>query len=79
MHLLYTLFNNLSVLSWFNEHFSLVDAATSNNVYVSIKDVFNLFKSGDYFRNLSKFEKRKFTLPYFIKYFANNILTKKYF
>jgi hypothetical protein len=28
---------------------------------------------------LSKFEKRKFTLPYFIEYFKNNILTKKFF
>jgi hypothetical protein len=66
------------ILSWFKEHFHFVDYV-DDNIFVSIKDVFNLFKSGDFFHNLSKFEKRNFTLPYFIEYFQNNILTKKFF
>ena len=66
------------ILSWFKEHFHFVEKC-HNNVFVSIKNVFNLFKSSDFFHNLSKFEKRKFTLPYFIDYFQHNILTKKFF
>ena len=65
--------SSCNILSWFNEFYEKIDDA--NNI-IKIKDIFNNFKSCEYYNLLSKNDKRKYNYNYFNEYFANNIFLK---
>jgi len=67
---------DVCVYQWFTENYVLSE---SHGVYSKVKDIYALFKSGEYFRNLTKIEKRKYNYKYFAEHMKNSILTRNYF
>ncbi len=64
------------ILQWFKDNYVLTN--DKNNI-VKIAEIFNDFKYDEHYINLTKAEKKKYTKRYLIEYFANNIITKKYY
>ena len=44
-----------------------------------MKELFDDFKSSDYYFSISKSDKRKYNYSYFCKYFEDNIFFRKYY
>ena len=61
---------------WFKENYEKTE---DKNDIVKLKDVYDYFKTTEYFMNLSKPEKRKLNYQKFIEYFKTNLYTKKYY
>ena len=64
------------ILQWFKDNYILTDDKIN---IVKIADMFTSFKLDEYYENLTKQEKRKLNKSHFVDYFANNIITKKYY
>ena len=67
-----------NILGWFKENYTLVDK-TGANAVVTVKSIHEKFKDSEYYMTLSKLEMRKYTYSYFMKYFAENMITKRYY
>lgn len=63
------------LFTWFQDFYTLDE--TSKNV-VDIKEVFDIFKTSEYYSNLSKADKRQNNLGTFRKKMEKNIFLKKY-
>jgi len=68
--------SSCNILTWFNQHYGITD---DKNDIIKIKDIFEQFKSSEYYDLLNKNEKRKYNYTYFNDYFSNNIFLNKYF
>lgn len=64
------------ILQWFKENYILTN--DKKNI-IKLADIFASFRLDEYYENLTKQEKRKFNKSHFVDYFANNIITKKYY
>ena len=64
------------LLQWFKENYELTSDNSDN---VKIDYIHKDFKASEYYMNLTKAERRTYNLTYFIGYFSNNIITKKYY
>lgn len=65
-----------SILQWFKSTYQKSELKTD---CVKLKDVYELFVQSDYYVNLSKVDKKKYTKSYFIEYFKTNIFLRKYY
>jgi phage/plasmid-associated DNA primase len=70
--------SNCQLLEWFKEKYELVEG-NDKNIFISIKSIYDAFKTDAYYDNLTKYEKRKMNYKYFLNYFSQNIITKKQF
>jgi putative DNA primase/helicase len=66
-----------TILEWFKENYTLIENDQTNIILIS--DIYKNFTDSMYWYNLSKTEKTKYSKKYFINYFQENILLKKYF
>lgn len=64
------------LLPWFKENYKLTN---NKEDFIRIGDIFELFKNSDTYSNMSKYERKKYNKNYFIDYFENNIVTRKYY
>lgn len=62
------------LLQWFKDQYTYT---SQKDDMVKIMDIYNNFKDGEYYMNLSKKERREHNYRYFIEYFSENIITKK--
>lgn len=63
-----------NIITWFKENY---EYTKSRKDYVKMKDIYEIFKSSDYFFNLAKNEKRKYNYKYFNDYFMNHVFYSK--
>ena len=66
-----------TILQWFKNNYKIFDKEGQNPI--KIKDIHDSFSESEYFKDLSKSERRKYTKMYFADYFENNIFLRKYF
>jgi phage/plasmid-associated DNA primase len=69
------------LLGWFNEHYEkceIVHEKKSKEGIIKIRDVYNNFKTSDYFNNLTKDKKRQNNCVNFIEILKTNNFIKKY-
>lgn len=59
-----------NILSWVKESF---DETKDKKDIITLKEMYNLFKSSEYFFNLSKTDKRLYNYGYFIRQISENI------
>ena len=65
------------LLSWFNENYQYVD---DKKIQVKIKDIFDIFKSSEFYRNLTTIEKRStWNKKGFIEQIQTNMILRKYY
>ena len=64
------------LFNWFSENYEFVD---DNTVYISIASIYENFKNQDVYHNLTKNEKRTYTLKRFKSLCMTNLFIKKYF
>jgi phage/plasmid-associated DNA primase len=65
-----------NIVQWFKDTYEFTDDSKKIS---KIKDVYDKFTQSDYFSNLSKADKRKYSKSYFTDYIQNNIFFKKYY
>ena len=65
-----------NILSWFKDNYILTD---NSKDIIKMKELFDDFKSSDYYFYISKSDKRKYNYSYFCKYFKDNIFFRKYY
>ena len=65
-----------NIIGWFKENYEKTE---NKSDFVKIKNVFNEFKTSEFYFNLNRNDKRKYNYSYFIKYFAENILYSKFY
>lgn len=68
--------NSIEIFEWFNETFERVDNKT-DDTYISFTDIYDTFKSSEYYESLTKKEKREYSRDKIIKIFRDNPLYKK--
>jgi hypothetical protein len=62
------------LLEFFKSNFEL-----SNGDYIKIGDIFDKFKSTEFYINSPYYIRKKYTKQMFLEYFTTNIFTKKYY
>jgi hypothetical protein len=62
-----------NIFDWFNDVFEKADDSI-----MTFKDVFEIFKDGDFYGNLSKIDKRKYNQKYFYDKLEKNIFLRKF-
>ncbi len=65
-----------NIVEWFKENYEETHDLTQ---YVQIKDVYELFKISDFYGNLSRTDRAKYTKKYMNDYIASNIFFRKYY
>jgi P4 family phage/plasmid primase-like protien len=60
---------------WINATYDFTDNIKDT---IKIKDIYNTFKSSDYFNNLNKKQKREFNYKWFVNKLETNLTLKKY-
>ena len=68
--------SSCNLLMWFKENYKHTN---DKHKMIPISDILAAFKMDEYYTNLTKFEKRKYNLKFFIEYFSHNIITKKFY
>ena len=63
-----------SIVQWFKENYE-----ECKNEYIKIQDIYDFFKQSQYFIDMIKNEKSKYTRSYFFEYIINNIFFSKYY
>lgn len=64
------------ILGWVNDNYVKTD---NKNDFVKLKDMWKEFTIGNYYENLPRAEKRKYTEKYFVEQIKENIFLKKYY
>ena len=64
------------ILLWFKENY--IESEIKNNMKISYIYE-NFVNDEDYYKNLTKFERKKYTKKFFIEYFKSNIFLSKYY
>lgn len=64
------------ILQWFKDEYYVTE---DKNDILKLKDIFDKFKDSEYYYNLTKSMKRKYNYRYFVNYFRENILLKRYY
>jgi phage/plasmid-associated DNA primase len=73
------LLSNNEFYNWINEHYEKIENPTIHD-YISLKDVYDLWKTSDYYTNMSKAQKRKALFKKFkSEYIEDNMELKPYF
>lgn len=63
-----------NIVEWFKDTF-----IANNDSYVTVKDIYELFKISDFYCNLSKHNKAIYTKKYISNYIENNIFFRRYY
>jgi phage/plasmid-associated DNA primase len=63
-----------NIVQWFKENYD-----EDENEYVKIQDIYETFKQSQYFIDMTKTEKSKYTRGYFFEYITHNIFFRKYY
>lgn len=63
-----------NVVQWFKENYEECDSE-----YIKMQDIYDTFKNSQFFIDLPKCEKNKYTRSYFFEYITNNIFFRKYY
>jgi phage/plasmid-associated DNA primase len=70
------IYSSDDMLNWFNENYEITND-TKN--FESLVDMYNIFKTSDYYKNLDKNEKKDINRSSFIKQFSSHNIFKKYY
>ena len=62
------------IVQWFKENYE-----ESTNEYIKIQDIYDTLKQSQYFIDMTKIEKAKYTRTYFFEYITCNIFFRKYY
>ena len=65
-----------NIVEWFKENYEETHDLTQ---YVQIKDVYDLFKTSEFYSNLSKADRAKYTKKYISEYISENIFFRRYY
>jgi phage/plasmid-associated DNA primase len=65
-----------NIVEWFKDNYDETNDLTQ---YISIKDVYDLFKASEFYCNLSKSDKTKYTKKYISEYISSNIFFRRYY
>ena len=65
-----------NIVEWFKENYEETHDLTQ---YVQIKDVYDLFKTSDFYSNLSKADRAKYTKKYINEYISENIFFRRFY
>ncbi len=63
------------IFNWFNDHYEFTD--NKKNI-IKLKDIFQLFKSSEFYDNLTKAKRREFNYSNFIDKLKSNLFLKKF-
>ena len=73
------LLKNNEFYNWINEIYEKVDNPSIYD-YIKVKDIYNLWKTSDYYINMTKEQKRKAQFKYFIDdYIKDNMELKAFY
>jgi phage/plasmid-associated DNA primase len=64
------------ILSWFKDNY---EQTNDKKDFIKLKDVYENYKSSEFYFNLSKSKKQEQNYKYFINYFSNNQYFSKYY
>lgn len=67
---------NKNLTEWFDKNYT---KTTNNKDFIKLHEVFNEFRSSEYYFNMSKINKRQYNYRYFIKQIEENIFFAKYY
>jgi hypothetical protein len=70
------------IVAWFRENYSKdlnEDGTINNNTKLSVGDIYQTFRTSDFFNNLSKANREKYKKTYFFEFIATNIFFSKYY
>jgi hypothetical protein len=65
-----------NIVQWFKDNYEFTEDSKSIS---KLKDIYEKFTQSDFFSNLSRADKRKYSKSYFTDYIQNNIFFKKYY
>jgi len=69
------------IVEWFKENYSnnIIDEDNTNIVFLKIGDIYKTFRESEFYNNLTKTNKEKYTKTKFFDFIRNNIFFKKYY
>lgn len=65
-----------NIVEWFKDNYEETSDLTQ---YTAIKDIYDLFKTSDFYSNLSKADRAKYTKKYINDYISTNIFFRRYY